>query len=141
MFGIFKKNKKTPVITVDESIEKAIEDFWCFFRGQSPLLLSIARRFDDMEEIEEKNITKVLMDKAVEDFSAVTDEILQQLWQMIPQIEGKLDFDPNPGELVNGKFDIFVSATKDCLPVKDSLIQSMPADIKDNWEIVDLDEA
>jgi len=113
------------------------EDFWCFFRGRSPLLLSIARR---LEEMDEKDITTALMNKVIEDFNAVTEEMQQQLWIMIPQTKNKLFFDPSPGELLNGKFEIFVSATQNCLPVKDFFVQSMLADIKADWEIVDLDK-
>gem|GEM_PF-3974831 len=80
------------------------------------------------------------MNKVIEDFNAVTEEMQQQLWIMIPQTKNKLFFDPSPGELLNGKFEIFVSATQNCLPVKDFFVQSMLADIKADWEIVDLDK-
>jgi len=57
---------------------------------------------------------------------------------MIPPAGGKLFFSPNPGELVGGRFNIFVSSMRDCELIKELIIRLMPADLQIKWEIEDL---
>jgi len=130
MFGFFKKKQ----IAIDESINIAVEEFWKLFQERNEQLLSLDKRMEAAHDAGDDDGFSKISDE----YGFISEQIQEQLWKMIPPAGGKLFFSPNPGELISGRYNIFVSSTRDCEPIKELIIRLMPADLQFKWEIDDL---
>ena len=123
LFSIFKKK----TVEIEEADSQILKEFWDFFRGQTPKLLSIIHSMETADDSE--------IDGIVSEFEFIFEKSQEQLWKMMPKVKEKLFFAPLPGELANGKVILHITATKDCKPIEELLIQLAPSDITDKWQI------